>query len=72
MSQSLASHISRRLIGAAPAVGLIGATVGVAAAVVVTDPGPFTACLASKTVTGTPATKGQMYNVANGAAPLAA
>src|SRR4051794_34492226 len=72
MPQLPAKLRPRRLVAVALAIGLLGATVAVAAAVVPADPGPFTGCLASKTITGTPATKGQVYNVAKGTAPLAA
>lgn len=44
----------------------VGAT-AVVAAVVVSDPGPFTGCLATKTTA-----KGSLYNVAIGSAPTAA
>ena len=54
---------SRRLLGVWLAFTLFGASVGIAAAVT-SDPGPFTGCLASKTTPGSPATKGQIYNVA--------
>jgi hypothetical protein len=43
------------------------ATTAVVAAVVASDPGPFTGCLATKTIA-----KGSLYNVAMGSAPTAA
>jgi len=52
-------------------VALVGATTAVVLAAT-SDPGPFTGCLAAKTTTGTPATKGVIYNVKHGSAPLAA
>jgi hypothetical protein len=67
-----AHRASRRLAGVALALALIGAGVGVAMAVDPPYGGPFTGCLAAKTTTGTPATKGLIYNVAKSAtSPLA-
>lgn len=63
---------SRPLLGVAIAVSLFGAGVDVALAVDSQYPGPFVGCLAAKTTTGTPATKGQVYNIAKSSTtPLA-
>lgn len=60
----------------APAAALLGSLLIAATAVsaaVTNANGPFTGCLAAKTVAGTAATKGQMYNIALSATtPLAA
>ena len=47
-------------------------TSAVAAVEVSTNNGPFTGCLATKTNKNSSTTKGQIYNVASGAAPVAA
>ena len=50
---------------------LVGASVGIAFAVT-SDNGPFTGCLAAKTTSGSPAVKGQIYNIAKSSTtPLA-
>jgi hypothetical protein len=54
------------------AMGLVLTSVGVSAAALASSSGPFTGCLAAKTVSGTAATKGQIYNIAQSATtPLA-
>jgi hypothetical protein len=53
----------RRVVGLVLALGLVGGSVGIAAAVT-SDNGPFTGCLAAKTTSGSPAVKGQLYNLA--------
>ena len=61
-------------IAAALAALLVVASASAIVAVTITtpSPGPFTGCLAQKTVNGTPAVKGQIYNVAMSATtPLA-
>jgi Collagen triple helix repeat (20 copies) len=55
------------------AANFVLAATAVTAAVLTGSNGPFTGCLAAKTVSGTAATKGQIYNVAVSATtPLAA
>jgi hypothetical protein len=70
------SRLSRRVRVPLAGVGAIVATVlavgGLLAATSQASAGPFTGCLASKTASGTSATKGQIYNVAQSATtPLA-
>ena len=59
MAPSLRRLMSGRIVGVALAFTLVGAAVGVAAAAVISDPGPFTGCLSAK--------KGDIYNVAKSA-----
>lgn len=66
------SRVPRRVVAIGLAAILASSAAGIAIATIVSDPGPFTGCLASKTVAGTPATKGLIYNVAKGGSPLAA
>ena len=64
---------TRLLVVAAVAIPLLIASTAVVVADVASSNGPFTGCLASKTVSGTAATKGVIYNVAQSAtAPMAA
>lgn len=64
------SHLSRlgtrRILAIGLAISLTTATTAIVAAVVASDPGPFTGCLATKTTA-----KGTLYNVAIGSAPTA-
>ncbi len=72
MTPSVIRLPPRRILGVAVAFILGGAAVGIAAAAVNTDPGPFVGCLAAKTTAGAGATKGQIYNIAQSATtPLA-
>ena len=58
---------SHRILALGLALTLTAATAAVVAAVVTSNPGPFTGCLAEKTTA-----KGTLYNVAIGSAPTAA
>ena len=58
----------RRILAVTLAVALLGITT-VAAAVIESNPGPFTGCLASKTNKAMATTQGLIYNVAIGATP---
>lgn len=70
-TQSLTARRRRALI-AGVAMALLAMSTAVVIAVTPPNPGPFTGCLAGKTSRGTPATKGQIYNIAQSATtPLA-